>query len=44
MKAIIPALFFAALAAPSGVVSAVLLGALVFWVAYEPAPETQMTC
>ncbi|MEZ5494326.1 MAG: hypothetical protein R3E61_07005 [Pseudomonadales bacterium] len=44
MKAIIPALFFAALAAPSGVVSAVLLAALVFWVAYEPSSDTQISC
>ena len=44
MKAIIPALFFATLAAPSGFVSAVLLAALVFWVAYDQGSETRMAC
>ncbi|MEZ5540183.1 MAG: hypothetical protein R3E63_09635 [Pseudomonadales bacterium] len=44
MKAIIPALFFATLAAPSGIVLATLLAVLVFWVAHESAKDAQLTC
>lgn len=44
MKAIIPALFFATLAMPSGAVAATLLAVLVFWVAHEPSEKSQLTC
>ncbi|HNE25776.1 MAG TPA: hypothetical protein PKZ68_00800 [Pseudomonadales bacterium] len=44
MKAIIPALFFAALGMPSGVVVSALLALLVFWVAHEQEKDSQITC
>ncbi len=41
MKAVLPAMFFAAVGMPAGIISALLLAAIVFWVAKKSGQEAR---